>query len=269
MTTKALQLYQSWVKSFCDTEQSADSLNNVNETILQHLLSPEEHPIPKMKQFSWVSTVIDIIRKYASFIEKFPNFLKKMTKIVEESKSTADSVQKILESKSTDSKAEAVFGGIGILAGLIGAPFTGGSSLGLTAGGVGLLLKAGHVSASTRWMDTFGKQTAEKLMQLGKEVLQIVEPMKNLLDEILVQAGNIQTGRTPELVELIEAALSAVAEQIKAITNIVKFTEGVVGGTEASDVGQALINRIKEAPDHFQKVLKEFENINTKLSTIV
>lgn len=129
-----------------------------------------------------LSQLMDKLIKYAaSFIKAFDNSEPKMGRIVKEFQKIADEVRKMQETTDRVRTAGAVTGGTGIVVGILAALLTGGVSLlgaGAAAVGGGVVFGANTTQARIE------KESAKKVEKLGEEFLEIVEPLKNDLEEI-------------------------------------------------------------------------------------
>ncbi|XP_032363502.1 uncharacterized protein LOC116676646 [Etheostoma spectabile] len=207
-----------------------------------------------------------------SFIRRFANSEEKMRQIEGEFRKIADGVREIQEGAGRVITAGAVAGGLGLGAtvGLgilvVAAWFTGGVSLavGLLAVAVGLLAGGGTVARGaavvfggnvTKAMKENG--SAKKVEELGKEFMEMVEPLKNNLEKIKKtcekledRSAELQAGKTLTDMEDFQRILGQVPELAPS--------SGVVWSKK-------LGNTIIQSADLCQKVLNDLEKMREEL----
>ncbi len=223
-----------------------------------------------------------LIKHGASFIKVFDNSEPKMRQIVGEFQVIAKEVKEMQERTDTVRRGGAVIGGVALI-GIIAGPFTGGASL-LAAGAAatgGVAVVGANV---TKVMKENGSAT--KVEKLGKEFLEIVETLKNDLEEIKttcekleqqsaeVQAKNTLTDvdefqrtirRVSELRERSKKSLVVAVTVMEVIGNLLLLFLGILRVTATPEEDKKLRDSIIQSADQCQKVVVEFDKMKTEL----
>ncbi|XP_044189110.1 uncharacterized protein LOC122968169 [Thunnus albacares] len=228
----------------------------------------------------------------ASFIRLFDNDKPKMRHIVRRFQEIAAEVREMQETTDGVRTAGAVGGGVGVgvgLLALVAAPFTGGASLVVAAGAAGTAAAVGGaatVVGANISKTMKEKGSAEKVEELGKEFMEIVEPLKNKLQEIKTTCEKLEQrstealtdntlsdvrefhmilGRVSKLKEKSEDILVIVLEGMGIIHNLILFLLRVFRVTATPEEDKKLRDSILQSADQCQKVVNEFDKMKNEL----
>ncbi|XP_035863923.1 uncharacterized protein LOC118496403 [Sander lucioperca] len=230
-----------------------------------------------------------------SFIRKFASSEHRMRQIAGEFREISDEVRKMQKTTDKVRTAGAVAGGVGIGAVIgiallvLAAPFTGGASLSAVgplavaaaAAGGGAVVVGVNV---TKTMKENG--SVKKVEELGKEFMEIVEPLKYNLEKIKktcekleqrsaeLQAEKTLTDmeefqriltRVTELAGRSEEVLSAAAILMSVIGDLLLLIVKVFRLNATPEEHEKLGNSIIQSADHCQKVVKDFDEMKKEL----
>ncbi|XP_039634611.1 uncharacterized protein LOC120544724 [Perca fluviatilis] len=235
----------------------------------------------------------------ASFIREFGSREQKMREIVREFREISDGVRKMQEITDRVRTVGAVTGGVGIGLSVLAALFTGGVSLAVVllvaaaggavtgAGGIGLSFLAamftGGVSLAvvplaavaggaaaagkgvvfavnvTKRMKETG--SAKKVEELGKEFMEIVEPLKKDLEEIKrtcekleERSAGDQAGITLRDMEGLQRILTRVSELAERSEEVVFVTATLMGIIRCLILLLVTIFRVTATPEEDKKL---------------
>ncbi|KAG5271019.1 hypothetical protein AALO_G00174960 [Alosa alosa] len=172
-----------------------------------------------------------LMKDTSSFLQEFDNNESRVREIVGELKATSIEVKDIWDKRTKQCNTGAIVSGIGFLA----APFTAGLSLlALTAGGATL-------AYAKIQKDSEESGGAKKVETLGKELLEIVEPLRKKAEEIKTTCETLEEKSGSD-----ESALGETDEFqkiLRRVPEVKKMSVGVI------DVVVALMQK-------FSKMLK-------------
>ncbi|KAG7219032.1 hypothetical protein INR49_011676 [Caranx melampygus] len=243
---RSAKLRASILRSSHQCEQVTDELEKMRDEVLtQHQqnlhLDLKMETEPKRRRRSrdlppHLSELMNTLIKYAKeFISQFDSRESEMRRIVGELKKFADEVREMQE--KTDAAA-VVAAGAGLAAGIIFAPFTVEASL-LAATAPGSLTVVG---ANTTKVFTEKKQ-AEKVEKLGRDFMNIIEPMKKTLEEIKTTCE-----------ELEEKSCEAQAE--KTLRDMEEFKDVLRRVSELKTESKVVLNTIVGALTFLNELLE-------------
>ncbi|KAL7376104.1 hypothetical protein ABVT39_001118 [Epinephelus coioides] len=232
----------------------------------------------------------NLMRHAASFISAFDVSEPRMRQIVGEFHKIVDEVKKMQEKTDEQRRAGAFVGGVGVGVGLglmiLAAPFTGGASL-LAAGG----LAAGAGGAAVVVEANLTKKKEEnksvhKVEELGKEFMEIVEPLKNNLEEIKRTCEELKTPsmkvqaavtlsdmedfqrmltEVSELAETSGEVLGVAVAVMAEMRDLLVLIVSVFRVTATPEEDQQLRDSIIQSADQCQKVVNRFEQMKVEL----
>ncbi|KAL7376974.1 hypothetical protein ABVT39_019324 [Epinephelus coioides] len=242
-----------------------------------------------------------LMRHADSFISAFDVSEPRMRQIVGEFHKIVDKVKKTQQESDTVRTVGAVVGGVGGGVGLglmiLAAPFTGGTSLlagglaagasaaaaGAAAGGATVVVGANVIKIREE------KESVRKAEKLGKEFMEIVEPLKNDLEEIKTTCEELEQrsaegqaadtlsdmekfqrilGRVSELRRRSEEVLDVVVAVLQMIDNMLKLVLSVLRVTATPEEDQKLRDSIIQSADQCQKVMNAFDQMKVELLVI-
>lgn len=213
------------------------------------------------------------------FIRVFDDRESQLTHFERELQKIADEV-KVMQ-KVTD-KAQlygAVCGVIGLGLGIITAPFTWGTSLVATTGAVvgGGLVVGAYITGSVK-----ESRNAEKVKHLGGEILEILEPMWDSLEEIKMTCDNLEQKSEERQakdalsdVEELQRVLGQVSELKRASERMFHLTSALMRKIRAMAMKLFMVtatpkenfpNSIISNAHQYQKVVCELRSMRKELS---
>lgn len=225
-----------------------------------------------------------------SFISLFDKNQPKMRHIVKRFQEIAAEVRKNQETTDVVRTAGAVGGGVGVgvgLLALLAAPLTGGASLVVAAGAAGTAGVGGATVFGANISKIMKeKGSAEKVEKLGKEFMEIVEPLKNKLQEIKTTCEQLEQRstealtdntlsdmeefhmilrRVSKLKEKSKDMLVIVGEGMDIIGHLILLLVRVIRVTATPEEDQKLRDSILQSADQCQKVVYEFDKMKNEL----
>ncbi|XP_051255033.1 apolipoprotein L3-like [Dicentrarchus labrax] len=231
-----------------------------------------------------------IIKEAASFIKEFDCKEPRMREIVREFMRIVDEIKTMQERTDTARTAGTATAGAGLGLGLIGvfaAPFTGGLSLALAAAGGAAAVGGGATVVGVNVTKTLKENgSAKKVEELGKEFVELVEPLKINLTEIKttceklekksseVQAGSTLSGveefqwilrRVSELRKRSEETVNVAVAVLGFIGNLLMLFVKVFRFTANPEEDEKLRVSIIQSADQCQKVVDEFDQMKKEL----
>nr|XP_033502454.1 uncharacterized protein LOC117269520 [Epinephelus lanceolatus] len=226
------------------------------------------------------------MRHAASFISAFDVSEPKMRQIVGEFHKIVDEVKK-MQQKTDEQRTAGAFvggvGGVGLGVMILAAPLTGGLSL-LAAGG---LAAAVVVANETKTREE--KESVRKVEELGKEFMEIVESLKNNLEEIKTTCEELEKrsaggqaadtlsdmkefqrilGRVSERRRRTGEVLVVTVTVLKVIGNMLQLVLSVFRVTATPEEDQELRDSIRQSAVQCQKVINAFDQMKKELSVI-
>lgn len=232
-----------------------------------------------------LSELMNTLTRYGDlFISQFDSKEDEMRLIVRKFKEIADEVSGMQDITGAVRKGGAVTTGVSVGLGLLFAPFTGGASLALAvagaAGGGGAVVGA----CSTKMaLEKFG---INKVENLGKDFMRIIEPMKTILEEIKTTCEKVveklsevqaeknlrnmeeftdMRRRVSELKTKSEEGLQIITALTTFFDDLLLLIVAVFRVTPTSEKGEKLRASIIRSADQCQKVTDELEKMKDKV----
>ncbi|XP_039635480.1 uncharacterized protein LOC120545305 [Perca fluviatilis] len=237
-----------------------------------------------------------------SFIRKFASSEHRMKEIAGEFREISEEVRKMQKRTDKVRTAGAVAGGVGVGAvigiGLLvlAAPFTGGASLaavaplavaagaaavgGAVAGGAAVVVGVNVTKTMKE------NRSVNKVEELGKDFMEIIEPLKYNLEKIKKtcekleqRSAELQAEKTLTDMEDFQRSLrqvSEVAGRSEEVLSSAAILMSVIGGllllivkvfrlNATHEEDNMLGNSIIQSADHCQKVVKDFDEMKKEL----
>ncbi|KAF3701665.1 hypothetical protein EXN66_Car017353 [Channa argus] len=226
------------------------------------------------------SELMDKLCKAAdSFIKLFDNSEDRMRQIAAEIQKLADDVKHMQMLKNS----YRIIGGVVLTLGAV-APLTGGISL-AAAGAVATFGGATVVYTNVKQM-LEEKQSAKIVEELGKEFMEIFEPMKNDLEDIQTtcekleqKSAEVQAKNTLSDMEVFQRILKRVSElgkntkkalivavtMVGIIRDLLVLLLGVFRVTATTEEDQKLTDAIIQSADQSLKTIDEFKKMKEGL----
>ncbi|XP_038590339.1 uncharacterized protein LOC119914866 [Micropterus salmoides] len=235
-----------------------------------------------------LSELMNKLIKYAtSFIRRFDYSEDRMRQVVGEFKKIAAEVRKMQEKTDKARTIGVVAGGIGLGVLVLAAPFTGGLSL-LGAGAAGAAAGGATVVGANIVKTMTENGSAKEVEKQGKKFLEIVEPLKNELEEIkrtcerleeesaAFQAENTLSDmeefqrilrRVAELKQESQGAVDVAVLVMGLINDLLVLLVNVFRLTPTPEEDRKLTASILQSADQCQKVSDQFLQVKNELSS--